>query len=116
MLAKKYRLSSRKEIELILRRGHGAKGAYFNLRFLKTAGPEKKVGFIVSGREVKRAVQRNLLKRRAREILRKNIKNLKEGFCLIFLFYKGAAELSYRELETEIVKSLKYAGVAFDNL
>ena len=64
------------------------------------------VGLAVSRRVSKKATVRNLLKRRAREIFRKNLDNIKEGHALFFIFLKPAAALSFQELEKEIFGEL----------
>ena len=63
-------------------------------------------GLTVSRRGSKKATVRNLLKRRAREIFRKNLDKIKAGYDLFFIFSKPAAALSFQELEKEILGEL----------
>ncbi len=81
------------------------------MRFLANNLAASRVGFVVSARAVKKAVGRNLLKRRAREIIRKKIKSFKKGYDVLFIFSKGAAVLSFRGLEKELERAMVAGGI-----
>lgn len=60
----------------------------------------------VPKRSFKRAVKRNLLKRRTREAIRLNRGALPEGFCADFLFFYRAAEvLEYSDIERAVLEA-----------
>jgi ribonuclease P protein component len=71
------------------------------------------VGFSVPKRLFKKAVDRNLLKRRLREAYRRNKQILKEPIelkdkqLLLFLIYLANKPLSYQEIEDKIVLILQ---------
>lgn len=70
-----------------------------------------KIAFIVSSAVSKKAVIRNLLKRRARAIILKYLKYFIAPIFIIFIFKKSSLSLSFNELEKEIVSGLKKAGI-----
>jgi len=57
----------------------------FGLKVAPSNHPLPRIGFIVSSKIAKRAVDRNLLKRRLRQALYPHLKNLKPQHNLIFL-------------------------------
>ncbi|OGF51732.1 ribonuclease P protein component [Candidatus Giovannonibacteria bacterium RIFCSPLOWO2_02_FULL_43_11b] len=75
---------------------------HFYIRISKNNVGENRFIFIISGKIIKKAVCRNKIRRRAREILRKKTKDIKKGNDLTFIFKKGAEEQSYEALEREI--------------
>ncbi|MDP3784571.1 MAG: ribonuclease P protein component [bacterium] len=111
MLAKKFRLSSRRDIEKVLKKGRILKTDHFSMRFLLNNLVSSRLGFIVSAKAARQAVGRNLLKRRAREIIRKKIKNFKKGYDVLFIFFKSASALSFSELGDSIGKALVASGI-----
>lgn len=67
--------------------------------------------FVVSAKVSRLAVVRNILKRRARHIIRKNQSRIRTSFVCLFLFKPGAAGLSFMNLEKEIVNLLSRARI-----
>lgn len=60
----------------------------------------------VPKKSFKRAVKRNLLKRRTREAIRLNRQLLPEGFCADFLFFYRVGEvLDYADIEKAVVEA-----------
>lgn len=69
-------------------------------------GFQKKPLLVVVGTSVsKKATERNLVKRRIRAIMRKILKESPKEFTVIAK--KGAASISYGDLEEEILKIIK---------
>jgi ribonuclease P protein component len=73
-----------------------------------------RAGFTAPGKIFKKAVDRNLLKRRMREAYRKNkhaLENLlqeKKWECHIMFIYSGRAIAAYAEIESKIVVTLQH--------
>ncbi|MBI5140346.1 MAG: ribonuclease P protein component [Candidatus Vogelbacteria bacterium] len=65
--------------------------------------------FVVSAKTEKLAVNRNLLKRRGRHILRDIGKSIGHNVACVFFFKKGAVQLKFEELRWQIVLLLKKA-------
>ncbi|MBB4080102.1 ribonuclease P protein component [Lewinella aquimaris] len=117
------RLKSRKEIGRLFAAGAGTASSYplrvvFRPVERRRGDPSYKVTFVVPKRRFKRAVDRNLLKRRMREAYRLNKHLLagpqvpresgKEQSQLAVLFmYTGKEELPYATIERKMVKLLR---------
>src|SRR3989344_973069 len=107
MLPKKHRLN-RREFKVLFKTGKRIISLYFILIYnLSFGSNEAKFGFIVSSVLSKKAVIRNKLKRRARAIIVKYSKDFISSGKIIFLFKKECLNLSFKELEIEIINNLK---------
>jgi ribonuclease P protein component len=102
---RKYRLRG-KEFEEVLKKGKGFRVNGLVLKLiLKERG--KKFGFLISKKVLKKAVQRNKLKRRLREILRERVENIREGVRAVFIALGGIEEKEFFELKEIFEKILK---------
>jgi ribonuclease P protein component len=102
---KKYRLRGR-EFEEVLKKGKGFRVNGLVLKLiLKEKG--KKFGFLISKKILKKAVQRNKVKRRLREILRERVEDIKDGVRIVFVALKGLEEKEFLELKEIFEKILK---------
>ena len=111
MPAAKYRLE-RKSFKLLFGVGKKIFSPDFNLTYLKNGGYDNgKIGFVVSSALSKKSVVRNRLKRRARAIIFKHLKDFVGSFAAVFVFKKRCLNFSFGELEKEMVASLKKAGI-----
>jgi ribonuclease P protein component len=73
------------------------------------AAPESRVGLTV-GKVMGKANERNRIKRRMREALRRHIDLLPQGFDLIFHPRRNVLTMEFAQLEAEIVRILEQAG------
>jgi len=69
------------------------------------SGP--KFAFIVSSKSAPQAVSRNKIKRRARSIIEKVAMNLPKDRVYLFNFNKQAKDVSFQELERDILNALR---------
>ena len=90
-----------------LRRAKGAKGRYLSLRWRPIREPEVRVGIVVS-KKVGKAVVRNKVKRRVRELIRKT--HLPPAEVMI-IARPEAAEASFSELARDLFAVLKKSGL-----
>jgi len=82
------------------------------LRVFKETRPiHSKFSFTISKSVSKKAIIRNLLKRRGYSIIRKNLKKLKNSYICIFSFKKGSEKATFKEIEEEITSLLKKAKI-----
>jgi len=102
---KKYRLKG-KEFEEVLKKGRGFKVGNLVLKVLYKE-KEKKFGFLVSKKIFKKAVQRNKIKRRLREILREKVENLKDGIRAVFIPLSGIEKEDFNRLKRIFEKLVK---------
>ena len=105
MLAKSNRIPKEDIAKTVKKKGSGDK--FFTVKFSQNALGSARFSFVVSSKILKKATERNLLKRRAREIIRRNLENIKKGYDIVFIFSKEALELSYKELEEKILYACK---------
>lgn len=117
-LSKTERLKSYKRIRILFAQGQKFKVfplvVYFLLRVEEVEGVEGilQMGVSVGKRHFKRAVDRNLLKRRIREAYRKQKHDVKEtltalGISMdIFFVYSNARISDYAEIETAMASAL----------
>jgi len=112
MLAKKYRLTKDKEFEKVMKKGKAAYSPVLMLKFVKNDLDYTRVGVIVSNKVSKKAVRRNLARRRIREIIRLVFKNLGKGIDLVIiaspkiLTAEGKVK-KYQEIEKYLIATLK---------
>lgn len=107
---KKYRITRTNDYRRLYRDGRRVRSAHFQLFHLPSATGFSRIG-LSSSRKVGKAAVRNLVKRRMREILRRQRSEFRFSADLVLVAHPSAALLSYREMETEILKMLKNAGL-----
>ena len=76
---------------------------------MQNSGPWR-AGFVTSGR-LGGAVVRNRVRRRLREIVRKQQDQLRQGFCFVIIARHEAATASYRALEDEWLRLARRASI-----
>ena len=108
-LPKKERLCGKKGIEKLLARGrHGSVG---NIRFIYTANSEQETNRLlvsVPKKLFKRAVKRNLLKRRIRESWRRLKHGIHTDKCMdVLIIYSSKEVLTYQEIYECIEKIIE---------
>jgi len=81
------------------------------LRYKISKTPEKRFTIVISKNIIKKATNRNLLRRRVYSIIQKNLTSVKNGVFGIFLAKKGVEKLKFIELKEEIIGLLKKAGL-----
>ena len=107
MLKKENRLSKRKDFEEIRKKGTVRQSPSFGLASLKKDDGERKIGFIISKKISKKAVERNRIKRLLAEIVRKNMEKIEKGSRMVFLVKQKILGKSQKELEEEFKKNGK---------
>lgn len=111
---KEERLCSKKVIDKLFAEGESFLVFPLKFVFLKTALPTKfpvQAGFSVGKKTFKRAVQRNLIKRKMRESYRLNKHNLYqkagENQLALFVIFIGKAIPEYKQVDDAMKKGLK---------
>jgi ribonuclease P protein component len=69
---------------------------------------------VVSGKTVKTAVARNLLKRRVRYIIQKYLSSIAEGYFFMFNFKKDFSKLKFSDLEEKTMSLLKQTRLVYN--
>jgi len=104
VLKKINRIGSRKEFGEIKKEGELINSPTFGVLVLKKEDKEKKFGFIISKKISKRAVDRNKIKRRMAEVIKKNLEKFEDGTRMIFLAKREILNRKIGEIENEIKK------------
>lgn len=96
-----HRLKKNSQFNFIYRKGERISSKHFSLYIVKSKYSNYKIGYAIS-KKVGKAWNRNLLRRRLREIVRLN--NLPQsGFNYVLQAKVGAGELDYHKIEDEIL-------------
>jgi len=107
MLPTKNRLKKKKDFEKILKEGRSVKWDGLALKYYSNSFKESRFGIIVSKRVSKRAVVRNKIKRRIREILRRELKKIKKGQDIILFVFPELKNKEFLEIQEMVIKLLK---------
>jgi len=114
MPKEKQKLTKDKDFERVFKSGRSAYAPFLLLKYLKNKIGITRFGIIVSAKVSKKAVLRNLAKRRIREILRLNKEKIKKGFDIIIvvspkIVSQSGKILKYQEIEKTLLNLLKKA-------
>jgi len=107
MLKKTNRLTKDKEFENVFKKNISGYNKITGLKVAPNNLDISRIGILVSAKISKKAVVRNKIKRRIREILRLRLNNIKEGFDIIVLTLPEIKEKSYKEIEESLDNNLK---------
>jgi len=112
LLAKKYRLPSYL-IPQVLKKGKRVYSSGFNLVVCPSLAGKKSLRFvfIVSKKFDKRAVGRNKFKRRMREAVKLNLKNIKFGYDIAIMAGKLGGKNQKDQIKVEFKKALGKMGL-----
>ncbi len=106
MLKKIYRLTNNKDFQIIYRRGRYYTTPFFNLHTLSNKGTFTKIGVVASKKISKKAVIRNLAKRRVREITKESYSDIIPGQNIIITIKPAIIDADIKDIRTEFRKAL----------
>lgn len=111
---KEERLCSKKIIDILFTEGISFLVFPLKIQIIETKLPVSlpaQAAFIVSKKIFKKAIDRNMLKRRMREAYRLNKNdfyiNLKERQLAVFFIFIGKEIIGYKQIETAMKKAMK---------
>ena len=106
-------LRTKKEFDLVYKKGKIVHGIFFSLRFLenKQGVHNSKFGIVLGLNVSKSSVIRNRKRRQIREIIRLNKEKLKKGYSIIVSPKEKILEVDYKEIEKELLELCKKAGI-----
>ncbi len=103
-------LKTNKDFRRVYNKGKSYASFYLVLYLLENKKNFSRNGFSIS-RKIGKAVVRNKLKRRMKEIIRSEEENIKIGYDLIFIARNPVNKLDFNGLKNETKKLLKKSGV-----
>jgi ribonuclease P protein component len=106
LLKSSQRIRKNKEFLNLYKKGGFFKNQFFLLKFVKNNLKNSRFGFVVSLKVSKRAVDRNLLKRRMREIIRSLDKNIEDGYDVVFIMNSNSLNIKFVDLKNNVINSL----------
>ncbi len=102
MFPAKNRLTQKKDLERVFKRGYRSFSRDLGLKFVGNGLDHSRFTVIVSNKISKKAVERNQIKRRLREILRLAAPNLVQNLDLVILTKDSVKNLDYQGLEEQV--------------
>ena len=113
MLVKTNRLVKRKDFDNVFKNGkkHSLPGTEIYLKISKNKLKQSRFGFIVSKKVSKKAVVRNKIKRRLREIIRSNLPEVKKGIDVVIITLPGFEKNDFPTTKRMINKLFQRAGI-----
>ncbi len=104
-----WRLTRPEDFRNVYRKGRLRFGRYVAVHALKVPTQETKIGFSVS-RKVGKAVQRNRVKRRLREVMRSVYCDIPPGYHIVVGTKATASDADYWALHEDICRTMKGLG------
>ncbi|HLC38899.1 MAG TPA: ribonuclease P protein component [Patescibacteria group bacterium] len=114
MLPKANRLRRNRDFRKIYQKSRKFRADFFIIRYLPNNLPDSRIGIVISAKAVKKAVRRNLLKRKISEIIRLNLNKIKPGLDIIISVFQMPEDLSSSTLTQTVIKNLALAKIIND--
>lgn len=111
MLARKDRLTAEKDYARIFAKGRPFSGRGIGMKVVRNGMDGSRFGFVVSTKVSKRAIVRNLIKRRMREIVRKRLPSVIGGIDVVFMARPETVKMAFADIERTIGELLAKAGI-----
>ena len=107
MLPKINKLKKEKDFEKLFKKGKSFKNGFLILKIVQNNLEESRFGFIVSQKVSKKAVLRNKVKRRLRDIVQQNMVKIKKGADVALIALPGLEKKNFLETKETLNKLLK---------
>ena len=105
MLSLQNRLKKKKDFDRVFKKGKGFKEGFLFIKAAENGLETTRFGFVVSKTFSKKAVLRNKVKRKLREVVRNKASDLEKGFDIVLVAMKGLEKKNISEIE-KIINSL----------
>jgi len=107
MLAKKNRIRLKKEFDQIFKTGQSFYGNFLGVKAVFIGASSTRVGIIVGSKVSKLAVDRNLIKRRIRDVIKLELDKLKDGFDIAVILLPSSINTSFTQLKNDLILAIK---------
>lgn len=109
MLRQENRLRRKRDVDNVFKKGKTIAGKLIFLKIIKNNLNNSRFGFVISTKISKKAVIRNKIKRQLREIIRKNLPNIKPGFDVLIIAKPEIIDKKYQDIKEEVERLLNKA-------
>ncbi|MBI2451104.1 MAG: ribonuclease P protein component [Parcubacteria group bacterium] len=109
MLARRNRITEKKDFDNVFQRGRIFKSGFLILRYSPNYLPESRFGFIISTKVSKKSTLRNRLKRKMREAARAILKSsaFSKSFDIVISLTPEAAKANFKDIQKTFELILK---------
>ena len=107
MLSKINRLRKQKDFDHAFKTGRSSFNDILGIKVAKNDLAEQRIGIVINNKVSKKAVIRNRVRRRIREIIRLLLPNLQSGLDFLIICSPIIKDKTYQEIEAAIVSNLK---------
>ncbi|MDD4333323.1 MAG: ribonuclease P protein component [Patescibacteria group bacterium] len=107
MFKKDNRLTKDKEFDNVFKTGRSSYDKNIGIKAVINNLGGSRIGILISTKVSKKAVERNKIRRRIREILKLRLNKIKKNCDLVLIVLPAAKEKTYQELEESIDFNLK---------
>lgn len=107
MLPKELRIRHPKEFERVYKKGSSSNGSLLFVKYLKNNLSFSRFGIVISKKVSKKAVERNKIKRRAREAARTLYEKAPKGYDIVINIKRDAKEASFQDISKELAAHLR---------
>ena len=107
MLKKENRISKNKDFDRIFKTGQSFYGRILAIKAVKNDLDLNRLGLMVSTKVSKKAVVRNRFKRQLREIVKKELPQIKPSHDLVIIVFPQILDKNFQEIEELVKNGLK---------
>ena len=116
MLPKKNRLRLQSNFQKVYQEKRSVANKIFIIYYKANDVGDVRFGFSISKKVLRRAHERNLLRRRLHALLRERLLACKKGYDIIIIARKGVEVLSYKEIEKNLDHIIRKCGLVDESI
>lgn len=109
MLSKKKRLSKNKDIKEVIKKGKKFKEKFLILKKKPNTLNNSRLGVVVGLKVSKKATERNKIKRRINEIIRRSLKKIKKGNDVVLIVLSSVKGKNFQQIKKTVMKLFRKA-------
>lgn len=103
------RIRKKKDFSNLYKKGSSSRGTYFNLIYLPNSLTYSRMA-VVASKKIGNAVQRNRVRRRVKELFRRNKDLLTTPVDMIVVTKKGVQDATWEDMRTQYLSVIRAIG------
>ena len=107
MLSKIYRLTKKKDFDVVFKKGESIKNSFLIVKIVKNGLLNSRFGFIVSKKISNKATVRNTVKRRLRKAVCHQLPTVKKSVDMVIITLAGIEKKEFSQIQEVIINSFK---------